>query len=105
MILQLCEKQREMQAKKRYKENIIKIIDLDDVCYRIDAVKSKISNIDYDFKNRHIKELSFIQNEMIEQIRDYEEENIGGGNKKLWMKMKSFGRKLIWHMKSMFQDN
>lgn len=76
MITQIFEKQEKVKAKKQYEENISKISDLDDVCNTIDDLKHRISNIDYENCNKHMKELSYMQDEIIEQMRICEEENI-----------------------------
>ena len=76
MVLQIFEKQEKMRIKKRYEENIGKINDLDDACDVIDDVKYRISNIDYEFKNRHLKELSNIQDELIDEKKFLEDENL-----------------------------
>lgn len=76
MVVQIFERQEEVRAKKQYKENIGKISDLDDVCNLIDDIKYRISNIDYEFKSRHMKELSSIQDEIIDEMKWVEEENI-----------------------------
>ena len=76
MVVQIIEKQEEMRAKKQYEENISKISDLDDICSVIDDLKYRMSNIDYEFKNRHLKELSSIQDEIIDEMKFLEDENL-----------------------------
>lgn len=76
MVIQLYEKQEEMRARREYVQNMRRIRDLDDVCCRMDDIKYRICNIDYEFKNRHIREMSFVQDEMIDRMRDCEERNL-----------------------------
>lgn len=76
MIVQIFEKQEERKAKKKYEENIGIISDLDDVCSIIDDIKYRISNIDYEDNNRHVKELGSIQDEIIDEMKFLEDENL-----------------------------
>lgn len=76
MVLQIFEKQEEMRAKKEYYKNISKISDLDDVSGLIDDVKYRLGNIDYEYKGRHVKELSEMQDEIIDEMKFLEDENL-----------------------------
>ena len=76
MLIQICKKQKELQARKKYKENISNINSLDDACNRLDDLKREMGDMDCRYMRRHMEELSLIQDEMIEEMRFCEEENL-----------------------------
>lgn len=76
MILQLCEKQAEMKAKKKYRENINQISDLDDICDTIDELIERFEDSNCEFKDKFIQNLKDMKIYTIDEMRHYEEENI-----------------------------
>lgn len=75
MVVQLFEKQEELNAKKEYKENISKISDLDDICTVIDELVDRINDVNCEFKDKFIQNLKDIKFDIVAEMRGYEEEN------------------------------
>lgn len=76
MVVQLFEKQEEINAKKEYKKNISKISDLDDICKVIDELVDRIADVNCDFKDKFIQNLKDIKFDIIAEKFFYEEENL-----------------------------
>ena len=75
MLVQIFEKQEEMNAKKEYKNNIGKINDLEDICQVIDELIERIDDVNCDFKDKFIQNLKDIKFDIVAEMRGYEEEN------------------------------
>ena len=76
MLIEIFKSQERARVYKQYEENIGRISDLDDICSIIDDLKYRISNTDLEYGSRYIKELGYIQDEIIDEMKFLEDENL-----------------------------